>query len=253
MKTTNNTVLIVGGSAGIGLEIARLLAPNNQVIITGRNKERLEKAAANLPNTTPIVSDLADEHDVNNLCETISNEFPQTNIIINNAAAASVYSLTAENVNAFDKAAEEIHTNYLSIIRLNEKFLPLLRQQPEAAIVNVSSVVAYVPGSLATYSASKAALHSYTQSLRYELAHSYPHIRVFELLPPLVNTEFSKPIGGEKGVSPQLVAAELVKGLEENNYEIRVAGTETLYQLFLSSPEKAFAALHPALKEKEHA
>ena len=253
MKTTGNTILIVGGSAGIGLEMAKLFAPDNTVIITGRTKDRLEKAAASLPNTTAIVSYLADEADLNNLLETIHNDFPQTNIIINNAAAASVYKLTDENINAFDKAAEEIHTNYLSIIRLNEKFLPLLRQQAEAAIVNVSSVVAFVPGSIATYSASKAALHSYTQSLRFELAQTYPHIKVFELMPPLINTEFSKPIGGEKGMAPHLVAEDLGKGLQNDDYELRVGDTENIYRLYLSSPEKAFLAMHPVINQKEHA
>jgi uncharacterized oxidoreductase len=253
MKTANNTILIIGGSAGIGLEMAKLFAPDNNVIITGRSKERLEKAAASLPNVTTIVSDLGDEADLNKLFKTIADDFPKTNIIINNAAAASVYKLTDDKVNAFDKAATEIHTNYLSIIRLNEKFLPLLRQQDEAAIVNVSSVVALVPGGLSTYSASKAALHSYTQSLRWELEQTYPHIKVFELMPPLINTEFSRPIGGENGIAPHLVAEDLVKGLANDEYEIRVGDTEKIYQLYLSSPEKAFVAMHPLAKQEEHA
>ena len=190
---------------------------------------------------------------MNKLVETITNDFPKLNIIINNAAAANIYSLTDENANAFDKAAEEIHTNYLSIIRLNQKFLSLLRKQTEAAIVNVSSVVAFVPGSIATYSASKAALHSYTQSLRYQLEQTYPHIKVFELMPPLINTEFSKAIGGEKGMAPHLVAEALLKGLKNDEYEIRVGDTEKIYQLYLSSPEKAFLAMHPVINHKEHA
>ena len=128
-------------------------------------------------------------------------------------------------------------TNYLSVIRLNEKLLPILKKQAEAAIVNVSSIVAFVPGSLATYSASKAALHSYTQSLRIALENS--SIKVFELMPPLVDTQFSAPIGGNKGISPRLVAEDLLTAFANDNYEIRVGKTEDLYQLFLSSPAKA--------------
>jgi uncharacterized oxidoreductase len=101
----------------------------------------------------------------------------------------------------------------------------------------VSSIVAFVPGSLATYSASKAALHSYTQSLRIALENS--SIKVFELMPPLVDTQFSAPIGGNKGISPRLVAEDLLTAFTNDNYEIRVGKTEDLYQLFLSSPAKA--------------
>jgi len=247
MKTSNNTVLIIGGSAGIGLEIARLFSDqNNHVIITGRDKQRLEKAAASLKNTTAIVSDFSDEYDTDALVQKIKKNYPEVNIVINNAAAANLYSLSGEHENVFHKAAQEMHTNYLSVIRLTEKLLPVLKQQPEAAIVNVTSIVAFVPGSLAGYSASKAALHSYTQSLRYELQQQFPFIKVFELMPPLVNTEFSKPIGGEKGVSPKLVAEDLLDAIESNTYEIHVGATKDIYSLLRIAPEKAFEALNPS-------
>ena len=123
--------------------------------------------------------------------------------------------------------------------------ISLLFQQREAAIVNVSSIVAFVPGSLVTYSASKAALHSYTLSLRHALAQSTA-IKVFELMPPLVNTEFSVAIGGRNGIAPSVVAEDLVRGLEQDEYEIRTGNTEKIYRLSLSSPEEAFLALHPA-------
>lgn len=254
MKTTNNTVLIIGGSAGIGFEIAKQLhSAGNQVIITGRNNERLQKALTFLPNAISIMSDISSERDTATLVEKIQTNFPHLNMVINNAAAANIYPLTEDHADSFSAISNEINTNYLSIIRLNSKLLPILKRQEEAAIVNVTSIVAYVPGSLATYSASKAALHSYTQSLRYELAQQYPHIKVFELFPPLVNTEFSKPIGGERGISPTQVAEELINGLATDTYEIRVGFTEQLYRLFLSSPEQAFAALHPTPQKEEYA
>ncbi|HEU4471242.1 MAG TPA: SDR family NAD(P)-dependent oxidoreductase [Flavisolibacter sp.] len=169
MKTANNTVLITGGSAGIGFEIARILSEHgNQVIITGRNKERLFKAAASIPNATAIVSDVSDAADASLLAQKITRDFPSLNMVINNAGHALIYNMTGGD-HAFEKAQEEMLTNYLSVIRLNEMLLPLLRKQQEAAIVNVSSIVAYVPGTLAGYSASKAALHSYTSSLRLAL------------------------------------------------------------------------------------
>lgn len=245
MKTQHNTILITGGSAGIGFEIAKLFARNdNQVIITGRNPERLQRAAAQLKNTTAIVSDVSNPADVDQLVERLQNDFPTLNLVVNNAGRAFYYSLSEDGVQATDKAAEEIATNYLSIIRLTEKLLPLLKKQAEAAFVNVSSIVAFVPNHVvATYAASKAALHSYTQALRFTLAKDTA-IKVFELMPPLVNTEFSEEIGGANGISPTVVAEELLKALETETYEIHVGNTADVYKLFLSSPAEALLALN---------
>ena len=243
MKTTNNTVLITGGSAGIGLEIAKLLTESgNKVIITGRNEDRLQQAASQLKNVSTIVSDVSNAKDVDNLVGQIKTEFPGLNMVINNAGRALVYDITEENVNAFEKAEDEMLTNYLSIIRLNEKLLPILKTNDHPTIVNVSSVVAFVPGFLATYSASKAALHSYTRYLRLALKDA--NVNVFELMPPLVDTEFSAPIGGKNGVPASFVAEQLMAGLEQDNYEIRVGQTEDIYRLYLSSPEDALLAMN---------
>jgi uncharacterized oxidoreductase len=243
MNTTNNTILITGGSAGIGFEIAKQLTEKgNHVIITGRNEARLKKAAALLNNATPIVSDVSNEDDVQALVSRLVKDFPSLNIVINNAGAAYLYDLTEDNAGAFQKAGDEMLTNYLSIVRLNEQLLPVLKKQPSAAIINVSSIVAFVPGRLATYSASKAALHSYTQSLRLYLE-SFPNIKVFELMPPLVDTEFSAPIGGQNGIPAATVAADLIKALEQDNYEIHVGQTAQIYELFRSSPAEALKAM----------
>ena len=243
MKASNNKILIIGGSAGIGFSIAQLLSENNKVIITGRDQARLQQAAVKLKNTTAIVSDITDAADVDRLVERLTSEHPDLNVVINNAGKAHFYGLTAEDADGFTRAGEEMLTNYLAIIRLNEKLRPLLRRQPEAAIVNVSSIVAFAPGArLATYSASKAALHSYTQSLRHLLKST--NVKVFELMPPLVDTEFSTGINGHLGIKPVVVAEALLDGLKADRFEIRVAGTEDFYKLFLSSPEQALAALN---------
>src|SRR5580658_5588022 len=164
MKINDNILLISGGSAGIGLEMARILSTkDNQVIITGRDQKRLDKALVRLKNATGIVSDVSKKQDVEALVATLKRDFPRLNVVINSAGRAVVYDI-GNSTDAFTKAEDEMLTNYLSVIRLNEELLPLLKRQPEAAIVNVSSVVAIVPGALATYSASKAAVHSYTQS-----------------------------------------------------------------------------------------
>jgi len=249
MKTTNNTILITGGSAGIGFETAKLLSgQGNHVIIVGRDQNRLDKAKAKLNNVTDIKADVSKADDVKELVATVSRLFPELNIVINNAGRALVYNLADETQDAFANAEDEMLTNYLAIIRLNQQLLPLLKQQEEAAIVNVSSVVAYVPGvTLPTYGASKAALHSYTTSLRLSLAHT--NVKVFELMPPLVDTEFSAEIGGHNGIKPALVADGLLTALKADEFEIRVGDTAKIYELFLSSPQAALDVMNANRKE----
>src|SRR5258708_32607875 len=185
MNISNKTVLITGGGSGIGFETARLLSEKgNRVIITGRNRARLEKAAGQLTNTTAIACDITVEADVKKLVGQVQEKFNDLSILINNAGAAYAYQLAA-GANAFDKAGEEISTNYLSLIRLTELLLPVLSKQKEAAIVNVSSIVVFAAaGAIPTYSATKPAVHSYTQSLRHILS-KIPNIKAFQLIPPL--------------------------------------------------------------------
>ncbi len=242
MQTTKNTILISGGSAGIGFEMARLFSEKgNHVIITGRNEERLKAAAAQLKNVTAFVSDTGNAADVEKLAEFLNNDFPQLNMVINNAGSAHLYDL-ASATNIFEKAEEEMLINYLSVIRMNEKLLPLLQKQEKAAIVNVSSVVAIVPGSLATYSASKAAVHSYTLSLRLALENT--NVEVFELMPPLVNTQFSQAIGGASGIPPAEVAQALLDSMEKGEHEIHVGNTAYIYDTFLKSPAEALEIMN---------
>ncbi|XZF16103.1 SDR family oxidoreductase [Chitinophagaceae bacterium MMS25-I14] len=238
------TILITGGSAGIGFEIAKLFSEKgHHVIITGRNKDRLESAAEKLQHVTAIACDVTLEKDVDALVDIIHKDFPNLSMLINNAGSAFYYKLYP-GANAFEKASQEILTNYLSIISLTEKLLPTLAMQPEGAVVNVSSIVAFVPSHrLATYAASKAALHSYTKSLRITLEQS-TNIKVYELMPPLVNTDFSKEIGGENGIPASEVAQALYDAMESNTYEIHVGGTAQMYDLYRQSPADALLAMN---------
>ncbi|WP_172279850.1 SDR family oxidoreductase [Chryseobacterium sp. LAM-KRS1] len=240
MNITNNTILITGGGSGIGLEIAKLLNPSNKIIIVGRNKEKLDNAAQGLENVFTIQADITDENDINRLIEEIKINFGTLNILINNAGHAYAYTLS-DSSDTYTKAIAEFTTNYFAPIRLTEKLLPLLKQQNNAAIVNVSSIVAFIPGShVPTYSDSKAALHSYTRLLRYELAKD-TGIKVFELMPPLVDTDFSVEIGGrENGIPASVVAEDLVKALEQDTFEVRVGNTEMVYSNFFAGSQGAF-------------
>lgn len=243
MTTTGNTILITGGTAGMGLEMARLFVANgNKVIITGRDENRLQAAATQLEDVTAIAFDVTKDSDVDALVKRVINDFPELNILINNAGKAFAYNLSSE-AGAYEKAADEMLTNYLSVIRLTEKLLPLLECQKEAAVINVSSIAAFAPNAfLPTYSAAKAALHSYTQSLRLTL--SGTSVKVFELMPPLVNTDFSTEIGGEKGIAPLVVAEDVLDALANDRFEIRTGATEDIYQLSLADPEMAFKVMN---------
>ena len=246
MKTTKNTVLITGGSAGIGFEIAKLFSTQgNKVIITGRNQDQLDLALSQLSNASAIVGDISNKTDVENLVSTIRKEYPQVNVVINNAGNAILHDLLDDR-DSFGIAEAEMLTNYLSVVRLNQQLLPLLMKREEAAIINVSSVLAIVPRSIATstYSASKAALHSYTLSLRTALAQTDSTVKVFELMPPLVNTRFSTEIGGENGIPPLEVAQALLDGLKNDIFEIRVGQTQYIHDLYLKSPEEALTVMN---------
>jgi len=244
MKITNQTILITGGGSGIGFETAKLLSNNNKIIIVGRNAEKLHSAASSLRNTIAIPCDINSENDINNLVKEISENYPELSILINNAGKAFVYK-HGEEAGSFAKAKQEMETNYFSLLRLTEKLLPTLKKQIEAAIVNVTSIVAFAPVTvIPTYSDSKAAVHSYSLALRQTLSED-TNIKVFELMPPTVNTEFSKEIGGEtKGMPAVEVAQGLIDGLLNDTFEIYVGKTIDFRDYFFSDPKAAITAIN---------
>ncbi len=213
MKTTGNTVFISGGTAGIGFAIAnRLSAQGNKVIINGRNEDRLQNALQDLDNASAIQGDLSIEEDRIRIATKLKEQYPDVNIIINNAGTAFSYLLN-EVTNAHHKAAIEMSTNYFSVIHFTELLLPHLLQKEEAAVVNISSIAVFGSHKLVpTYGATKAALHSYTIALRDTYEDS-KNVQIFEVYPPLVNTDFSAEIGGANGIPPTEVADELFLAL----------------------------------------
>jgi len=239
MKTTGNTIFISGGSAGIGLAIAKKFnGAGNKIIINGRSEERLQNALKELDNAIAIQGDLSVKADRLKIAEELKNNHPDLNIIINNAGAAFMNDLSNSNHNSAEKAYQEINTNYISVIDFTALTLRQLLQQEEAAIVNVSSIAVFRSNKyLPTYSASKAALHSYTQGLRDTFAEN-ENLGVYELYPPLVNTEFSAEIGGANGIPASEVADELFIGLEKNQFEIPVGDTKKIHELVIPITEQ---------------
>nr|WP_315396638.1 SDR family NAD(P)-dependent oxidoreductase [uncultured Sphingobacterium sp.] len=230
MKTTGNTIFISGGSAGIGLAIAKKLnAAGNKVIINGRNEERLQKALKELDQAVAIQGDLSVESDRIRIANDLKTNYPDVNIIINNAGAAFAY-LLSETIGAHEKAAIEMNTNYFSVIHFTELLIPHLLQKAEAAVINISSIAVF--GShvmLPTYGATKAALHSYTAALR-QTYQDQKKLQVYEVYPPLVDTEFSAEIGGANGIPASEVADELFLALEKNQFDVPVGDTKQFFQ-----------------------
>jgi uncharacterized oxidoreductase len=242
MNLSRNVILITGGGSGIGYETAKLFASSgNQVIIVGRDIRKLHQAAASLPNVVAIPTDITKESEVDTLVQRIEKDFGKLNVLINNAGIAFKYDLL-NDAQVNDHTREEMAVNYFGPVRLTDKLLPLLKAQPESAIVNITSILAISPLSiLSTYSASKAALQSYTKILRLLLGGS--SVRVIEVLPPLTDTNLAKDIPGGK-ITPEEVAKAIVSAFVNNTPEVRVGFTETYYNLYLQSPQNAFNAMH---------
>jgi len=238
MKTTGNTVFISGGSAGIGLAIAKKLSEaGNHIIINGRDESRLQNALKELDNAVAIQGDLSVPADRIRIAEELKANHPEVNIVINNAGAAFMNDLGDSNNSAAEKAYQEMNTNYISVIDFTKLVLPSLLQQEEAAIVNVSSIVVFRSNKyLPTYAASKAALHSYTQALRDTFS-AQDNLSIYELYPPLVNTEFSAEIGGANGIPASEVADELFAALEKNQFEVPVGDTKKIHELVIPITE----------------
>jgi uncharacterized oxidoreductase len=191
MNLSGNTILVTGGASGIGLALAsRFLAAGSDVIVCGRREAALRAAAAAHPDLVTRACDLARADERESLAEWVVDEFPDLNVLVNNAGIQRRFRLT--DPESWEATHHEIAINLDAPNHLGMLLLPHLRTKPSAAIVNVTSGLAYVPFVAApVYSATKAALHSYTLSLRHHLAES--GVRVIEIVPPAVNTDLGGP------------------------------------------------------------
>lgn len=242
MKTSENTVLITGGSSGIGFELAsQLIALGNTVIVSGRNRSTLEAARKVLPHVHAIQSDLSSPSDIEKLYDASVHEFPQLNVLVNNAGIMRKINLQTFGTDLTD-ITREIDANLNGTIRMTVQFLPQLMKQPRAAIVNVSSGLAFVPTPISpVYCASKAAIHSFTQSLRVQLQNT--SVRVFELAPPLTQTGLfhgsftALDVAAVTPMDVKVLVHKAIHGIAKDHAEIRPGLSNVLKLMSRIAPD----------------
>jgi uncharacterized oxidoreductase len=187
MKTSGNTILITGGGSGIGRGLAESLhALGNQVIISGRRKAYLDATTQANPGMVSVEMNVADPQSIATVAAQLTRDFPALNILINNAGIMQIDDASAQMDE--ELMLSTIATNLLGPIRLTSALIDHLKRQPDATVINVSSVLAFVPLAItAVYSSTKAAIHSYSQSLRWRLQGT--SVKVREIAPPWVQTD----------------------------------------------------------------
>ncbi|MEQ8672557.1 MAG: SDR family NAD(P)-dependent oxidoreductase [Aggregatilineales bacterium] len=210
-------ILITGGSSGIGLMMAQMLASEGaQVVITGRSEEKLNTAAETHANISSFVCDIASEDDIVRLRDAMETS-GGVDVLINNAGVIHLFNV----LEAFplNKQLQEIDIDISGVVRMVHYFLPMLLKR-ESVLVNVSSGLAYVPYAAApVYSASKAFVHAYTESLRVQLANT--SVRVVELMPPVVDTPMADVLDPSfPRMAPEKLVTAFIKGIKNNVDEI---------------------------------
>ncbi|MGO2637551.1 MAG: SDR family NAD(P)-dependent oxidoreductase [Enterococcus viikkiensis] len=232
MKLENNTVLITGGTSGLGLGLAQALLKHNTVIVTSRRPAVIEQVTAENPGLIGYPVDVSDLASVERLKERILNEHPTLNMVINSAGIM-------QSVNFFDAAAplsKEIETNLIGTINVDKVFLPLLAQQPEATLVNITSGLAYVASTAnPIYSASKSGVGALTEAIRGQADYfGHEKLHIIQVAPPLVSETNLNPAMHENGEKNPLnmkladFVPLVIKGIEKDKAVINPGPSKLL-------------------------
>lgn len=208
MKTTGNTILVTGGTSGIGRGLAEAFHDcGNRVIVAGRRQELLAEITAERPGMVGMQLDLDDPASLSRMTEELRTHFPELNVVVANAGISQQEDLTADDWDT-SVAQAIVETNILGVLRVTAALLPILKQNPNVVVMATTSNLAFVPrADFPTYCASRAFLHSWLQSLRHQLR-NVP-VEVLELSPPYVQTELT---GKHQATDPRALPLELYIG-----------------------------------------
>lgn len=248
MKISGNTVLITGGATGIGYAMAKsFLEAGNEVIICGRREERLLEVQKKHPDLHIKVCNMADEADRRILVEWVTANFSNLNILVNNAGVQRDIDFT-KGIDEFLAGESEININLEAPIVLSGLFIPYLTGKKEAAIINVSSGLGFVPAApMPVYSATKAGLHAFSMALRQQLLKL--GIKVFEVVPPAVDTELNsegraKRCNFKANLKPDEFVAAVMKGFQNDVFEIGYGMTEGFIKASRAELDKSFQQMN---------
>ncbi|AKD57144.1 SDR family oxidoreductase [Spirosoma radiotolerans] len=253
MDIKNSTILITGGTSGIGLELAKQLLTQgaSTLIITGRDADRLSKIQTELPQIYTIQSDVSKPEDIRNLYTFVTKQFPTLNMIINNAGIMRNLDVRDASL-SLETITAEIDINLSGIIRMVHQFLPHLLTKPSAAIVNVSSGLAFIPFPVSPiYSAAKAGVHAYTQVLRLQLKET--NVEVIELAPPATDTPLGDPFKGLVDSGMNMITDKLVKlaikGIMNGTSEIKPGLAKVLKAMSRIAPNITLNMLDSSIQK----
>jgi uncharacterized oxidoreductase len=243
MKISGNEILITGGATGIGFALAdAFLKAGNQVAICGRHMDKLNEASVCLRGVKTIQADVSTPAGRSALITDALAYLPNLNLLINNAGISQIINLHNLHANELEEMLRsEIEIDCIAPILLATQLLPHLKQQPLAAIVNVTTSLVFAPNAaLPFYGVAKTGLRAFTQSLRFQLKDC--HVKVFEVIPPMVDTALSKSAGAK--ITPEQVAIETLKGIARDRPEIQIGKTKSLALLARISPSLAFSVIN---------
>jgi len=243
MKLEKRTILITGGTSGIGLELAKQLhGRGNTVIVTGRDQEKLAAVGRALVGVHTIQSDVSDPGAIAALYDTVIAQFPALDTLVNNAGIMRNLNLNQDR--DLHDVTREIEINLSGPVRMVQRFLPHLKTRDHALILNISSGLAFIPFPLSpVYSATKAAIHAFTQVLRLQLEGT--GVTVIELAPPPVETpllrgEFEEEMRGQKGMATEVLVRRTIAGIEAGRLEIRPGLSNVLKTMSRIAPQFMF-------------
>ncbi|MRI01904.1 SDR family NAD(P)-dependent oxidoreductase [Kriegella sp. EG-1] len=235
MLLQDKTILITGGSSGIGLELARRLSEkNNKVIICSRSLDKLQRAKMEIASLEIFQCDISKKEECVRLSDWVKKNYPKCSILINNAAITHTASFY-KDVDILSKLEAEIHTNFLAPVHLTKHFIAIIEKNSNPSIINITTGLVYAPRVIYPfYSATKAALHSFTQMLRIQM--NSKKIAIIEVMFPAVDTPWHKGNAPDIAISTEKAVDEMISSVEKGQVEVKVGKVKLIHLISRLAP-----------------